>query len=169
MGSLGCRAKGVVPGTRAIRHWRMPWHGVCPWWVGYMLVNLLRRLLQDPAPILAPYVRAGMTVLEPGSGMGFFTLELARLAGPSGRVIAADIEPREELKRRAKKAGLAGRIGARVVPANSMQLGGLDGEIDFVFAAAVLHELPSAAPFFTEAARALKQGGTLLLAEPGVM
>jgi len=143
-------------------------HGVCPWWVGYLLVNPLRRLIQDPAAILAPYVRAGMTVLEPGPGMGFFTLELARLAGPSGRVIAVDVEPRmiDGLKRRATKAGLADRIDARVVPANSMQLGGLDGKIDFVFAAAVVHELPSPAPFFTEAAQALKQGGTLLLAEP---
>ena len=143
-------------------------HDVCPWWIGYFLVNPLRRLSQDPASILKPYVRSGMTVLEPGPGMGFFTLELARLVGPFGRIIAVDVEPRMigGLKRRAKKAGLLGRIDARAVPANSMQLGGLDGKIDFVFAAAVVHELPGAAPFFAEAARALKRGGTFFLAEP---
>ena len=53
-----------------------------------MLASPLRRLLHDPAKILAPYVREGMTVLEPGPGMGFFTLDLARRVGASGRVVA---------------------------------------------------------------------------------
>jgi ubiquinone/menaquinone biosynthesis C-methylase UbiE len=35
-----------------------------------------------------------MTVLEPGPGMGFFTLELARRVGAPGRVIAVDIQPK---------------------------------------------------------------------------
>jgi len=143
-------------------------HGVCPWWIGYLLVNPLRRLMQDPANILKPYVRSGMTVLEPGSGMGFFTLELARLVGPSGRVIAVDVQPRmiEGLKRRAKKAGLLDRIDARAVPANSLELGGLGEQIDFVFAGFVVHEMPAAASFFAEATKAMKPGATLLLAEP---
>lgn len=58
-------------------------HRVCPWWVGYLLASLMRRLLQDLARILAPHVREGMTVLEPGPGIGFFTLELARRVGPA--------------------------------------------------------------------------------------
>ena len=53
----------------------------------------MRRLSQDPGKVLAPYVRESMTVLEPGPCMGFFTLELARLVGPSGRVAAVDIQP----------------------------------------------------------------------------
>jgi len=52
-------------------------HRVCPWWLGYLLASPLRRLLQDPAAIVGPYVREGMTVLEPGPGMGFFTLAMA--------------------------------------------------------------------------------------------
>ena len=67
---------------------------VCPWWIGYLLASPLRRLLQDPAAILGPYVAEGMTVLEPGPGMGFFTLDIARKLGPCGRVIAVDVEPR---------------------------------------------------------------------------
>jgi ubiquinone/menaquinone biosynthesis C-methylase UbiE len=69
-------------------------HRICPWWLGYILASPLRRLLQDPAALLKPYVREGMTVLEPGPGMGFFTVELARHVGPSGRVIAVDVQPR---------------------------------------------------------------------------
>ena len=49
---------------------------VCPWWLGYFLASPIRRWMQDPAKILAPHVREGMIVLEPGPGMGFFTLEL---------------------------------------------------------------------------------------------
>ena len=49
-------------------------HRVCPWWLGYLLASPLRRILIPPAKVLAGHVRAGMTVLEPGPGMGFFTL-----------------------------------------------------------------------------------------------
>jgi hypothetical protein len=49
-------------------------HRVCPWWFGYLLLGPIRRLRQDPSSILASYVHEGMTVLETGPGMGFFTL-----------------------------------------------------------------------------------------------
>jgi len=109
-----------------------------------------------------------MTVIEPGPGMGFFTLEIARLVGPSGRVVAVDVQPQmiEGLKRRARRAGLLDRIDARLVGPASTELAYVDATADFVFAFAVVHELPSAASFFSEAARALKPGATLLLAEP---
>jgi predicted methyltransferase len=59
-------------------------HHVCPWWIGYLLASPLRRLFQNPHELLASYMSEGMTVLEPGPGMGFFTLDLARLVGSSG-------------------------------------------------------------------------------------
>lgn len=146
----------------------MALHGVCPWWIGYLLASPIRKLWQDPARVIEPYVRAGMTVLEPGPGMGFFTLDIAKLVGPSGRVVVVDVQPRmiEALKRRARKAGLLDRIDARVCGPKSMELAGLDQAVDFVFVCAVLHELPSAAAFFAEAAQAMKSGATLLLIEP---
>jgi SAM-dependent methyltransferase len=100
--------------------------------------------------------------------MGFFTPELARLVGPSGRVIAVDIQSQmiAGLGRRARRAGLMDRIDARVVRATSMGLDDKVGAIDFAFVFAVLHEMPGAGPFFAEAARALKSGATLLLVEP---
>jgi hypothetical protein len=58
---------------------------------GYFLLNPLRRLRQDPRKPLKPYVGEGMTVLEPGPGTGFFKLELLRLVGKSGWVIAVDV------------------------------------------------------------------------------
>lgn len=147
----------------------MPQHRVCPWWLGYLLASPLRRWMQgDPARLLAPFVREGMTVLEPGPGMGFFTLELARRVGPAGRVVAVDIQPKmlEVLARRAAKAGVSAALETRLVQGDSLGAGDLTGKVDFVLAFAVVHELPSAGKFFEEAARALKVGGTLLLAEP---
>src|SRR5512144_604865 len=93
-------------------------HDVCPWWLGYVLANPLRRLYQNPTSILAPYLRPGMTVIETGPGMGFFTLDIARLAGNSGRVIAIDVQPKmlSGLRRRARRAGVLDRIDLRLVP-----------------------------------------------------
>jgi ubiquinone/menaquinone biosynthesis C-methylase UbiE len=143
-------------------------HRVCPWWLGYVLASPLRRLICNPNEILAPHVRAGMTVIEPGPGMGFFTLPLARMVGPKGRVVAVDIEPKmlESLRRRAGRAGLAERIETRVARAESLGLDGWEERADFALAFAMVHELPSAASFFQEIARALKPGAGLLLAEP---
>jgi SAM-dependent methyltransferase len=141
---------------------------VCPWWLGYLLTSPLRRLRHDPAKILAPYVRAGMTVLEPGPGMGFFTLELARLVGPSGRVVAVDIQPRmlEGLKRRAARQGLLERVEARLAAGDSLGVSDLVGIVDFALVFGVVHELPAPHSFFAELAQALKPGACLLLAEP---
>ncbi|HSB18353.1 MAG TPA: methyltransferase domain-containing protein [Bryobacteraceae bacterium] len=141
---------------------------VCPWWIGYLLACPLRRYSQDPEKILGPYVREGMTVLEPGPGMGFFTLEAARRVGGSGRVIAVEIQPKmlHRLKRRAEKAGLRERLDARLAMPESMNLTGLDGQVDFAFAFAVVHEMPGTDSFFLQTARCLKPDGSLLLAEP---
>ena len=107
-------------------------------------------------------------MLEPGPGMGFFTLELARLVGSSGRVVAVDVQAKmlERLKRRAQKAGLLDRIDTRLTAAESMGINELEGRVDFTLAFAVVHELPDTARFFREVATASRTNGTLLLGEP---
>jgi SAM-dependent methyltransferase len=141
---------------------------VCPWWLGYLLASPIRRWFDDPAKLLAPYVREGMTVLEPGPGMGFFTLDLARLVGPSGRVVAVELQPRmiASLKRRAARAGLAGRIDVRQASPVSLGVADLAGVVDFSLVFAVVHELPAVETFFAELGQASKPGATVLLAEP---
>ena len=47
---------------------------VCPPWMGRLLLNPLRKLVESPKKIFAPFVKEGMVVLEPGCAMGFFTL-----------------------------------------------------------------------------------------------
>ncbi len=141
---------------------------VCPWWIGYLLLSPLRRWKLHPEELLSPYVQKGMTVLEPGPGMGFFTLTLARMVDTTGRVVAVDIQAKmlHGLRRRSAKAGLSERIDTRLVQKDSMQLGDLANAVDFVLAFAMVHELPSAESFFREMAAVLKPGGKLLLVEP---
>ncbi len=141
---------------------------VCPWWFGYFLINPFRRLRQEPHAILSPLVAEGMTVLEPGPGMGFFTLELARLVGASGRVVAVDVQQRmlAALRRRAARHALAGRIETRLAGDAGLGIEDLAGGVDFALLFAMVHEVPDQARLFTEIGAALKSGGTALLAEP---
>ncbi len=136
--------------------------------MGYFLISPFRRLAQNPNAIVGPFIKEGMTVLEPGPGMGFFTLALAKLVGPSGKVVAVDIQAGmlQRLKRRAERAGVSGRIETRLAAAEELGVRDLEGKVDFILAFAVVHEFPNAGSFFTEASRVLKAGRKLLLAEP---
>ena len=124
--------------------------------------------MYDPRAVLQPFVRPGMTVLEPGPGMGFFTIECARLAGPGGRVVAVDIQRPmlEGLRRRATRRGLADRIELRLADAAEMPVDDLKGRVDFVLAFAMVHELRDAGKFFRDALMTLVSGGRLLVSEP---
>jgi ubiquinone/menaquinone biosynthesis C-methylase UbiE len=141
---------------------------VCPVWIGYLLLLPLRRFWQDPRRLLGTLVSDGMTVLEPGPGMGYFTLDLARMVGPAGRVVAVDVQERmlKVLRRRARRAGLLDRIDIRRAEPERLGLEDLAGRVDLALAIFVVHEMPDAGAFFAEAHRALKPGGRLLFAEP---
>ena len=141
---------------------------VCPWWLGIFHVNPIRRLLENPKEILEPYVKEGMTVLEPGCGMGFFTLDMARLAGPSGRIVAIDLQPKmiSVLRWRARRAGLDRRVETRLCGKDSLAAGDLAGSVDLACAFYVVHEVPDADSLFREIFSLLVSGGRFLVAEP---
>jgi len=141
---------------------------VCPPLVGYLLLNPLRKLLENPDKMLAPFVQEGMMVLEPGCGMGYFTLPLARMVGPKGRVVAAEIQPKmlSVLERRARKAGLLDRIELRQIGPEGFGIEDLSGMVDFAAALHMVHEVPDQTSFFTEVWKALKPEGKLLVIEP---
>ena len=143
-------------------------HRVCPWWLGYFLASPLRRLLQDSEEIVKPYVGEGMSVLDVGCGMGFFSLPMAKLAGEKGRVVCIDLQEKmiKGLLGRAKKAGLTDRIDARVCNQSTLRVSDLAGKIDFALAFALVHEVPDKERLFGEIYTAMKRTGKLLLAEP---
>ncbi len=106
-----------------------------------------------------------MHAADLGCGRGFASLGLARMVGENGRVISVDLQPKilDALIKRAKKAGLAGRIQPRLCDPDSLHL---NEPVDFALAFYMAHELPNAYFFFKQVRKCLKQGGTLLLVEP---
>ena len=141
---------------------------ICPPWVGYLLLCPLRRLLENPERILGPHVRPGMTVLEPGSAMGYFTLPLARMVGPQGRVLCTEIQPRmlSLLDRRARKAGLADRIETSLCAETDLRLERWTGRVDFVAALHVIHEMANPRLTLEQIFETLRPGGRMLVLEP---
>ncbi len=124
--------------------------------------------MQDPDEIVKPYLEEGMSVLDIGCGMGFFSLPFAKLVGEKGRVVCIDLQEKmiKGLVARAKKAGLTDRIDARVCSQSSLGVSDVAGKIDFALAFALVHEVPDKERLFTEIYNAMKQTGKLLMAEP---
>ena len=141
---------------------------VCPWWLGPILASPVRRRRHNPAEILGPWVKEGMTIIEPGPGMGFFTIPMAEMVGPSGRVICVDIQEQmlAGVRRRAKKRKLDGRIETRRCDENSLGIDDLAGAADFVLVFAMVHEVPDPRALFNQLSNALCAGGQMLVAEP---
>lgn len=138
---------------------------VCPWWLAYSFDNPLRRLVHDPPKLLGPFVGPGMTVLDAGCGMGFFTLGMARLVGEGGTVLAVDVQQKmlDITAKRAARAGLAGRIRLRLCSPGDL---GLAEPLDFALAFWMVHEVPDREAFFRQIVAKLKPGGRVLAAEP---
>lgn len=138
---------------------------VCPWWFAYTFDNPLRRWLHPPGPVLGAWVLPGMTALDVGCGIGHFTLGMAHLVGPSGRVIATDLQQRalDAVRRRAARAGLSDRITTHRCAPDRL---GIPGPVDFALAFWMAHETPSQTGLFAELAGILRPGGRLLVAEP---
>lgn len=138
---------------------------LCPWWLTYTFDNPLRRLLHPPGQVLGAWVRPGMTALDVGCGIGHFSLGMARLVGPQGRVIAADVQEQSlaAVVRRARRAGLADRIATHRCAPDSCVVA---GPVDFALAFWMLHETPSVERLCRDVAAALAPGGRFLVAEP---
>lgn len=143
-------------------------HRVCPPWIGVLLASPIRRLLQPAEPILAPYVREGMTALDVGSGMGHFTIPMARMVGPAGRVYCIDLQEKmlQGVRKRAKKAGLGERIETRLCTEDSAIQADLAGKMDFILAFAMVHEVAERGRLLADLAAMLAPTGRLLVAEP---
>jgi ubiquinone/menaquinone biosynthesis C-methylase UbiE len=137
----------------------------CPWWLLFTFDNPLRKLVQNPIKILSPFVRPADTVLDVGCGMGYFSLELAKLVGEKGKVISADLQPEmlAGLLKWAKHAGVEQRIQPHLCQSDKI---GIDQPIDFVLAFWMVHEVWHREEFLREVYTLLKPGGKFLIVEP---
>jgi ubiquinone/menaquinone biosynthesis C-methylase UbiE len=138
---------------------------VCPVELSGGLDNTIRRWLQNPRNILKPYVKEGMAALDFGCGPGFFTLAMADLVGPSGRVIACDLQDGMLEKLRAK---IAGSKFEKVISLHKCAADriGVSDSVDFILVFYMLHEVPNPEKYLKEISSLLKPGGKVLLVEP---
>jgi len=140
----------------------------CPWLMQYLLASPIRKLLEPPRRLVGPFVKPGMTVVEPGCGFGLISLELAGMVGEKGKVISVDLEPRAvvRLKKRAGKAGLAERMDLRTCGSRDLGLADYEGQVDLIAVIHTLHEFEDLPGFLAQAAALLKSSGHLLVVEP---
>jgi ubiquinone/menaquinone biosynthesis C-methylase UbiE len=138
---------------------------VCPWWLAYTFDNPLRRLLHNPSRILGEHLRPGMTAIDVGCGMGYFSLGMARLVGPKGKVISVDLQPQmlDRVDKRAARAGLSEIIQTRQCTASRINV---RDTLDFALAFWMVHETPEPKYFLQQIRTPLKSDGMLLMTEP---
>lgn len=138
---------------------------VCPVERAGSLDSRFRRWLQNPRKILSRYIKEGMTVLDLGCGPGFFSIDIARMVGKSGRVIASDLQEGMLQKIRDKIHGteLEERITLHQSPKGRI---GVSENVDFVLAFYMIHEVPNQEEFFNEMRSIFKPDGRALIVEP---
>ena len=138
---------------------------VCPVELADSLDSRLRRWLQNPRKILSPYVKEGMTVLDVGCGPGFFSVELANLVGPGGKVISADLQEGMLQKLGDKISGTVLEQRIKLVKCEKDRINASE-RIDFALAFYMVHEVPDKEKFFGELISILNEGGMVLIVEP---
>ena len=137
----------------------------CPVELAGSLDNSLRRYFQNPEKILKPFIDEGMTVLDLGCGPGYFTIELARLVGDSGKVIAADLQDGMLAKVKAKIIGteLEKRIELHKCEETKV---GVTQQVDLILCFWMVHEVRNKDNLFRELKSILKPEGKLFIIEP---
>ncbi|HME72760.1 MAG TPA: class I SAM-dependent methyltransferase [Myxococcota bacterium] len=137
----------------------------CPAWLVPLLENPYFEAVAGAKTVLERAgVRFGMRVLDAGCGPGRLTLPAAARVGPSGRVVALDIQAAmlEKLKSRVATQGLANveffraGLGDGKLPAS---------EFDVALLVTVLGEIPDQIAALRELHRSLRPGGVLSVTE----
>ena len=137
----------------------MSFHGA-PW-----LIRETRDGEENPRKLLkALDVKPGQTVCDLGCGNGFYTLQLAKLVGKHGRVLAVDIQPEmlALLKQRAEKAGIDNIEPILGIPGDPKLP---KGEVDLILLVDVYHEFSYPEQMLRAMRDSLKPNGRIALAE----
>jgi len=141
---------------------------VCPWWLGYFLINPLRKYMHNPENIIGPFVKHGMKVIDYGCAMGYFSLPMAKKVGSYGKVYCFDIQQRmiDKLMKRAGNANLEQIIEPRLIMEGNKLFDDINQICDFALLFYVAHEVPDQQDLFFKLNKMLKPGAFLLFAEP---
>ena len=138
---------------------------LCPVEAAGSLDSVVRRWFQNPHRILSSYIRGDMTVIDLGCGPGFFTMEMARLLGERGKIIAADIQQGmlDIVKGKIEEHGYENKIETHLCTDSSI---GVTAKADFILAFYVIHEMKDQRRVFNELRTVIKQDGLLYISEP---
>jgi ubiquinone/menaquinone biosynthesis C-methylase UbiE len=137
----------------------------CPVALANSLDSKIRKWLQSPQQVLSPFVREGMTVLDIGCGPGFFSVEMARMVGSTGRVVAADLQDGMLQKLHAKIRGTELEERIHLVKCERDRIN-VSEKIDFGLAFWMVHEVPDKEGFFKELKATLNEKAQILMVEP---
>jgi ubiquinone/menaquinone biosynthesis C-methylase UbiE len=100
--------------------------------------NPFRRLFESPQKLVRPYVSNGQVVADLGCGPGFYTLALAELVGPEGKVYAVDSDEKA-IRAMGKKTD---KRGCRNIEAHTSSASDLsfinNASVDFILAHGLL-------------------------------
>jgi protein-L-isoaspartate O-methyltransferase len=109
-------------------------------------------------------VKAGQTVADIGAGSGYHSMRLARAVGPTGKVLAVDIqnEMLEIIRSKAKKRKFE-QVRTILGTAEDPRLPA--GEVDLILLVDVYHEFSHPYEMTERMVRALKPGGRLAFVE----
>jgi len=137
-------------------------------WIDRILRKPLRFTLESPERLLKTYVKPGMTVLDVGCGEGLYSIGMARLVGPSGRVVAVDtqVEAVEAVKQRTARFDLSATIELRVCADRDLGVDDVASQVDFALAFYIFHHAADPPCLISDIHRALKPEGVLLVVEP---
>ena len=120
-----------------------------------------RERWQKPDQVLqALAIRPGQTVCDIGAGPGYFSLRLARLVGPRGRVYAVDVEPQvlDALRARIEKQGLENITPVLGLGGNSLLA---PETCDLILIVDTYHHFPDRPAYLRRLVRVLKPGGRI--------
>ncbi len=109
-------------------------------------------------------LKPGMVAAEIGAGSGFLSRIMAGQVGPSGRVIATELDPKmvEYMNERARGEGIRNLQAIVAQPANS----GLDpASVDAIAVVNTFSFFEKPADMLQSISAALKQGGVLLVVD----
>jgi ubiquinone/menaquinone biosynthesis C-methylase UbiE len=138
---------------------------VCPVELAGGLDNKMRRWVQNPERILAPYIKEGMKTLDLGCGPGFFSIAMAALVGKTGKVISADLQEGMLQKVREKIKGTELEQRVQLVKCDTNSINVRD-QVDFILTFYMVHEVPDKNSLFKQLKPVLKPNGQFLLVEP---